>query len=134
MVYAMSHIGILPRWFGAVHPRYQTPSNAILFYAGFALLLALSGGFVFLAAMSTVVRLMVYVMCIATLPVLKKKKPEAKGQFRLPGGMAIPAVALLLSLWLMTHASAKSWLITGAFMLVGSGLYFIARKYGTDSS
>ena len=133
MVYAMSHIGILPRWFGAVHPRYQTPSNAILFYAGFALLLALSGGFVFLAAMSTVVRLMVYVMCIATLPVLKKKKPEAENQFRLPGGMAIPAVALLLSLWLMTHASAKSWLITGAFMILGSGLYFLSRKYRADS-
>jgi amino acid transporter len=134
MVYAMSHIDILPRWFGAVHPRYQTPSNAILFYAGFALLLALSGGFVFLAAMSTVVRLMVYVMCIATLPVLKKKKPETEDQFRLPGGMVIPVVALLLSLWLMTHASAKSWLITGIFMLVGSGLYYVSRRYRADSA
>jgi len=128
MVYAMAHVGSLPTWFGAIHPRYQTPANAILFYAAFAILLALSGGFVFLAAMSTVVRLMVYVLCVATLPVLNRKMGEAEGQFRLPGGMVIPAVALLLSVWLMTHASLKSWALTGLFMVLGGMLFFFTRR------
>jgi amino acid transporter len=90
--------------------------------------LALSGGFVFLAVMSTVVRLMVYVMCIATLPVLHRKLGEFEGQFRLFGGMAVPVLALVLSLWLMTHASMKSWLATGVFMLLGSVMYLISRR------
>jgi hypothetical protein len=68
MLYAMARIGSLPAWFGAVHPRLRTPANAIGFYAVFSIALALSGGFVWLAAMSTVVRLLVYVMSIATLP------------------------------------------------------------------
>lgn len=128
MLYAMGRLGSLPEWFGAVHPRFQTPSNAILFYAAFSIVLALSGGFVWLAAMSTVVRLMVYVMCIATLPVLQRKMGEYEGQFRLWGGMLIPVVALVISVWLMTHAALKSWLVTGVFMLAGSALYLVTRR------
>jgi len=128
MLYAMGQLGHLPSWFGRIHPHYQTPSNAILFYALFSVVLALSGGFVFLAVMSTVVRLMVYVMCIATLPVLHRKLGEFEGQFRLYGGMVIPVLAFILSIWLMTHASMKSWLATGVFMLLGSVMYVITQR------
>ncbi len=134
MVYAMAHIGSLPSWFGRVHPRFQTPANAIAFYAVFSMALALSGGFIWLAAMSTVVRLLVYVMGIATLPVLHRKLGEIEGQFRLWGGMAIPVLALLLSLWLMTHASLKSWGVTGAFMLAGSVIYYLTRQKRASSA
>ena len=129
MVYVMGHDGSLPKWFSFVHPKYRTPANAIMAYGGLAILLSLSGGFVWLAVMSTVVRLLVYIMCILTLPVLHKKLGEYEGQFSLPGGMLIPVLGLLLSLWLMTHASLQSWLATGGFMLIGSILYaFTHRK------
>jgi amino acid transporter len=133
MLYAMGKLGSLPDWFGGVHPRFQTPANAILFYSIFTIVLALSGGFVWLAAMSTVVRLMVYVMCIATLPVLHRRIGEYEGQFRLYGGMIIPIVALVVSIWLMTHASMKSWAVTGMFMLAGSVLYLVTRR-GTSAT
>ena len=128
MLYAMGQLGSLPDWFGRVHPRFHTPSNAILFYAAFSILLALSGGFVLLAVISTIVRLMVYVMCIATLPVLHRKLGEYEGQFRLYGGMTVPAIALLISIWLMTHASQQSWLTTGGFMALGGVLYLVTRR------
>jgi APA family basic amino acid/polyamine antiporter len=128
MVYAMAHIGSMPAWFGAVHPRYQTPANSIVSYAIFSAVLALSGGFVWLAAMSTVVRLLVYVGCIATLPILHRKIGEYEGQFRLPGGMTVPVLALLPSLWLASHASLKSWLVTGGFMMAGAILYAVTRR------
>jgi amino acid transporter len=128
MLYAMGQLGSLPAWFGAIHPRYQTPANSILFYAAFSIILALSGGFVFLAVMSTVVRLMVYVMCIATLPVLHRKLGEFEGQFKLYGGMTIPVVALILSIWLTTHASLRSWAVTGAFMALGGVLYLVTSR------
>ncbi len=128
MLYAMSHLDSLPPWFGKVHPRFHTPANAIYFYALFSIVLALSGKFVWLAAMSTVVRLLVYVLCIGALPVLHRKLGEYEGQFRLYGGMSIPVVALIVSIWLMTHASLKSWVVTGVFMLLGAGLYLLTRR------
>lgn len=130
MLYAMAHIGSMPPWFGVVHPRFHTPANAIGFYALFSIALALSGGFVWLAAISTVVRLLVYVMSIATLPVLHRRIGEYEGQFRLPGGLVIPVLALLVSLWLMTHAPLKSWLVTAAFMAAGAVIYAFTRRKG----
>ena len=128
MVYVMGHDGSLPRWFSIVHQKYRTPANAIMSYGLFAILLSLSGGFVWLAKMATVVRLLVYVMCILTIPFLHRKLGEYEGQFKLPGGMAIPVFALLLSLWLMTHASLQSWMATGGFMLLGSVLYVLKHR------
>jgi amino acid transporter len=128
MIYAMARIGSMPPWFGAVHARFHTPANAIVFYAMFSAILALSGKFVWLAAMSTVVRLLVYVGCIAALPVLHRKLGDSPGQFRLPGGMLIPLLALLPSLWLASHASLKSWLVTGGFFLAGAVLYSFTRR------
>lgn len=127
MLYAMGHLGSLPAWFGGIHPRYRTPANSIYLYGLFALVLALSGGFIWLAAMSTVVRLLVYILCIGTLPVLHRKLGEYQGQFRLYGGLTIPIVALLVSTWLLTHATLKSWLVTGVFLLIGGVLYLVTR-------
>lgn len=128
MVYVMGHDGSLPPWFARVHERYRTPSNAIISYGLFSILLALSGGFVWLAVMSTAVRLIVYMMCILTLPVLRRKHDEYEGQFTLPGGMVIPVLALLLNFWLMTHVSLQSWMVCAGFMALGSILYFLTVR------
>jgi amino acid transporter len=129
MFYAMAHDDrTLPAWFGDIHPRFHTPAHSIIFLGLFALVLALSGSFVWLAAMSTVVRLLVYAGCILSLPSLQKTVAQVEGQFRLPGGFTIPAIALVLSLWLTTHASMESWLVTGAFAVLGSVFYLVTRR------
>jgi APA family basic amino acid/polyamine antiporter len=129
MFYAMAHDDrTLPAWFGEIHPRFHTPAHSIIFLGLFALVLALSGSFVRLAAMSTVVRLLVYAGCILSLPSLQKTVAQVEGQFRLPGGFTIPAIALVLSLWLTTHASMESWLVTGAFAVLGSVFYLLTRR------
>jgi len=128
LLYVMGHDGTLPAWFSKVHEKYRTPSNAIISYGVFSIVLALSGGFVWLAVMSTAVRLLVYTMCILTLPVLQRKLDEYEGQFRLPGGMTIPVLALLLSFWLMTHVSLKSWLVSAVFLVLGSVFYAMKRR------
>ena len=129
MFYAMGRDGGLPEWFARVSPRFQTPINSVLFFGVVGLLLALSGSFVWLAAMSTAVRLIVYIGVILSLPGLKKSFGEYEGQFHLPGGMIIPGIALLLCLWLTTHASLKSWLTMLAFAALGSLLYWLNRKF-----
>src|SRR5512139_2751894 len=60
MLYALAEQGDLPQVFGRVHPRYRTPVVAILFTAGVALALALSGTFAWLAIASAIARLVVY--------------------------------------------------------------------------
>ncbi len=128
MTYALARMGSLPAWFGKVHSRFHTPANSIIFFAVLALALALSGSFVWLAVVSTLARLLAYILSVAALPILERTMQPPEDQFRLPGGHLIPALALILSLWLITFASMTAWLTTTAFFLVGSVLYFASGK------
>ena len=132
MTYALARMGSLPQWFGQVHPRFHTPVNSIVFYAIVALGLALSGSFVWLAVVSTLARLLSYILSVAALPVLERTMEPTEDQFRLPGGYLIPAVALVLCLWLITYASVTAWLTTAGFFLVGTILYFLSGKKVDD--
>ncbi len=128
MVYAISRQHLLPRWFGAIHQRYGTPANATLFIGGLALYLSLSGSFIWLAAMSTVVRLLAYAACVLALPRLHTALADDARPFDLPGGYLIPLMALILCAWLMTFASGQSWLTTGLFSAIGTIFYFAGRQ------
>ena len=128
MTYALARMGSLPQWFGQVHPRFHTPVNSIVFYAVVALGLALSGSFVWLAVVSTLARLLAYILSVAALPVLERTMEPTEDQFRLPGGYLIPVVALVLCLWLITYASMTAWLTTAGFFLLGTVLYFASGK------
>ncbi len=123
MTYALARLGSLPAWFGKVHPRFHTPVNSIVFYAVLGLVLALSGSFIWLAVVSTLARLLSYILGVAALPVLEKRIETTEDQFRLRGGYFVPAVALILCAWLVTFASMTAWLTTAAFFVLGSVLY-----------
>ena len=63
----MGRDGLLPGWFGRVSPRFATPANSIAFMGALIALLALSGSFVWLAVVSTLARMFVYSISIASL-------------------------------------------------------------------
>jgi amino acid transporter len=43
VTYALSREGLLPEWFGRLHPKHQTPRNAQLFWVAFAFVLPILG-------------------------------------------------------------------------------------------
>ena len=128
MTYAMARDKTLPVWFAKVHQSHQTPTTSIIFLGVVGLALALTGTFVWLAIMSSLARLIGYGVCVAALPKLKKKFAAGATAFNLPGGLLIPAIALLLCVWLAAQADARSWGMTAAFMVAGTVLYLATRK------
>jgi len=128
MTYAMAYMGTMPAWFGKVNQRFRTPVNSIVFYAVVGLALALSGSFIWLAVVSTLARLLCYILSVAALPVLEKTLQPSEHEFRLPGGRLIPGIALLLCVWLSTFASMTQWATTIGFFVMGSVLFFFSRK------
>ena len=123
--FAMAEERLLPSWFGHVHEKYGTPSNSILVLGGLGLVFALSGSFAWLAAASSLTRLISYVLCISALPVIRKKATdeELADAYRLKGGYTIPVLALALCLWIGAQANARSWIVTGGLLAVGLVLY-----------
>ena len=133
MTYALARDGTMPRWFAGVHTHYRTPHHSIWFYGFLCLAMALSGSFIWLAVMSTLVRLLTYMVCIAALPILEKTTEAYEGQFTIPGGLLIPVIAFGICIWLLTHASADAWLTMLAFFVAGSGLYWYSTRWGAAS-
>lgn len=120
---------LLPQWFGRINERFSSPANSIMFLGGVSVVLALSGSFVYLATAASLTRLIVYVVCIAALPVIKGRADRAaiERAYRIKGGYTIPLIALGLCLWMISHSSADSWLLTGVLFAVGLVLYWIER-------
>ncbi len=126
--FALARAGDLPHWFSAIHEKHRTPHHSIWFYGFLCLVMALSGSFIWLAIMSTVVRLLSYMVCIAALPILERTTEPYEGQFKIAGGWLIPVMAFGLCFWLLTQASLDAWLTMLGFFVAGSGLYWYSRR------
>ncbi len=131
MIFSLAENRLLPRWFASVHPRHATPDHSIYVMGVMALVLALSSNFVELAVGSAVVRLLGYIICIAALPVIRRRADEAARQraYRLRGGLAVPAVALAICLWLVAQSSADDWLRLAVLLMIGFALYGFETWY-----
>ena len=131
IIYSMAENRMLPAWFGHVHHKFATPDRSIMVMAGMALILALTGSFVKLAIASSVVRLLGYIVCIASLPAIRRNADEAAQQkaYRLKGGYTIPIIGLGICLWLLAQSKAESWIAVG--LLLGIGWIFYAIENWT---
>ena len=116
--YAMGRDGLLPTWFAKISEPHATPANSIMFMGGLIALLALTGSFVWLAVVSTLARMIVYAISIASLP--KKEQGRPMVWLMVIAAIAVCAYAALQTAW----ASWQMLLILGA---AGSVLYLLAR-------
>jgi amino acid transporter len=117
--HALAARGDLPPWLAAVHPRFQTPHASILLMAALVTLLALSGGFVWLAVVSTLARMAVYAVTIAAWLKLERRSGSE---------MALGTLGILLCLAVSTQAAAAAWATLAALSVAGLLLFLLARR------
>lgn len=127
LTYALALEKTLPAWFGKVDERTHVPANSIIFFAVLAAVLAVVGDFFALAAMSAFVRVLIYVGCIAAMPRVRALPAETEKPMRLPLGWAIPVLAVLGSLVLLSQVPLRSMAITAAFLLAGAVIYMLMQ-------
>ena len=123
MTYGMARQGMLPRWFAHVSPRWQTPSNSILFYGGAGIAFGLWEGFEALALAGTLTRLFTYLVSAAALPVLERRDGALN-----PVHAVVAGLAFISTGWVASHANPQSWLTFGGLFLLGTLFYFIAAR------
>ena len=71
----------------------------------------------------------VYVICIAALPVIKGKADSAtiESTYRIKGGYTIPLIGFGLCLWMISFSGAKSWMLVGILFVVGLVIYWLEQ-------
>jgi len=133
-VYAMAQHGMLPAWLGRLHPRFRTPSNAILAIGVLSVAAPLFGRVLLLwivdAGSFAVV--IAYILVAVSFLRLRSNQPGMPRPFRLRHGVLIGWLALLgslglLALYLPGSPSALLWPIewgmVGMWFLLGLAYY-----------
>jgi RsiW-degrading membrane proteinase PrsW (M82 family) len=84
-----------------------------------------------LAIASSVIRLLGYIVCIASLPAVRRQASEQSRQdaFRLIGGYTIPVVGLLICFWLLAQSKAESWIAVLVLLSIGWLLYILELSF-----
>ncbi|NWG70483.1 MAG: APC family permease [Parvularculaceae bacterium] len=131
LAYALARDGLLPGWFAQVSKTRATPDNAIVFFCGLALALALTNGFALLAVVSTLARLLVYAVSLAALPIVRRRReaPPRRGVQKILAP-AVLALGLAFCAFAVAQSKLDSWRVFGALLLVGAVLYAISRRAG----
>jgi basic amino acid/polyamine antiporter, APA family len=102
LTFAFAEQGDFPRWFSAIHRRYQTPYVSIIAFAAVLWALALMGTFRWNATLSATSRLFALGITCAALPRLRKKMP-GQASFHLPGGVVFASLGIVFALVLVNR-------------------------------
>jgi basic amino acid/polyamine antiporter, APA family len=135
MPFAMAEQREAPRVLGITHKRFKTPWVSVLVTAAFMLVFAVQSSFISALTISTIVRLLVYAVTCASLPVFRSRENTPEAAFRAPFGIAAAILSLLLTAWLLTNVDFRKEgvmvLVLGAAGLI---LYFAYRFFGKNSA
>jgi APA family basic amino acid/polyamine antiporter len=127
-LYAFGRSGVLPEVMAAVHPRYLTPHVAIAVHAVIACTLAVSGTFGYLALLSNIAALLLYLLCCAAAFQLIRKNVRSDGEpFSIYGEKVIPLIAIVVVLWILSHVTVPEFAVAGGVLVVASIFYAIRK-------
>ncbi|MFN8011177.1 MAG: amino acid permease [Holophagaceae bacterium] len=128
---SMSRDGLMGKWFGKVHGKYGTPSNATIF-TGFLVAIPAAlldiGVVVELANIGTLFAFVV--VCIGVL-ILRKRRPEAPRRFLMPAPWIMAPLGILACVWLAWGLPGVTWIRFFIWLGIGAVIYFL---YGMRNS
>lgn len=123
ILFAMGEHGQLPGVFLTTHPVFRTPVVAILVTSAVTLSVALVSTFVSALTIAAIVRLIAYATTCAALPVLRRRAHTSAPAFVAPAGDFVSALALILSVWLLSNSPGSEFRVAGIAILLGLALY-----------
>jgi amino acid transporter len=133
-LYAFGRNGILPAKMAAVHPRFRTPHVAIIVHAIIACTLSVSGTFQYLALLSNIAALLLYLFCCSAAFQLVRRNVVSDGKpFSIPGDKVVPLLAVAIVLWILSHVTLSEFGVAGLVLVIASALYAL-RKFARQES
>jgi APA family basic amino acid/polyamine antiporter len=129
--FAMSRDQLLPPGVSKVHPKFRTPYITTIITG---VVVAIVAGFTpidILGEMTSIGTLFAFVVvCIAVI-ILRRRRPDARRPFKVPGGYVIPVLGVVFSAYLMVNLTVMTWVRFLVWLDVGMILYWF---YGRTHS
>jgi basic amino acid/polyamine antiporter, APA family len=125
--FAFAEQGDMPAVLARVHPRFRTPHVAIIGSALVVWLATVASSFLSAITLATSTRVVVYIAGCIALIVLRRRADVQPAGFVAPFGRTIAVLASLLSLALLTNASARELIQLAITAGLGVGIYGVVR-------
>jgi len=129
--YAMSKDKLFFKSLGYVHPKYHTPTKAIIWQGVWASVLCLTGTYEQLYTYVVFAMLLFYVALAIAIFVLRKKRPETKRPYKVWGYPVVPVFFGLAMLWIMINTLIEKPVesMIGLFLIVtGLPVYYYWKR------
>lgn len=129
--YSMSRDGLLPKWAGAIHPKFRTPwiSNIIVgsIVAFLPALLSISR----LSELVNMGTLLAFAIVSAGVWILRVRMPDLHRPFKTPLVPLVPICGIVSALYLIANLPTITWIVVGLWLVIGLVIYF---TYSTKHS
>ncbi|HLJ36940.1 MAG TPA: amino acid permease [Steroidobacteraceae bacterium] len=130
--YAMGDRGLLFRAVARISPRFESPSVAIAICTALGVIYVLQNNFAQLADKFILGIWPFYVLTVATVFVLRRRRPELPRPYRVWGYPVVPAVFLLASVGMVANALITDPANTGVTLLIiaaGLPVYWVRGRF-----
>jgi APA family basic amino acid/polyamine antiporter len=129
--YSMSRDGLLPRWAGAVHPRFRTPWISTMLVGGFVAIFASVIPIEILGELVSIGTLLAFVIVCFGVWILRVRRPDLHRPFKTPWVPVVPILGVIVSLGLMASLPLDTWIRLVVWLAIGMVIYF---SYGRHHS
>ena len=123
VVFAMSRDGLLPRSLSHTG-KHGTPVRLQIAVGVVMALIAASCNVSILADMVNIGTLSAFTLVSISIPIMRKKRPDLKRVFKIPGNPWVPIIIALANIWLMLNLSVLTWIRFVVWLAVGFCIYF----------
>ncbi|MBZ5488427.1 APC family permease [Halomonas aquamarina] len=130
LLFAMGRDAVLPpRFFGALHARFHTPVFSILLTGGIGII-ALFLDVLSAASFINFGAFIAFIMVNLSVIFLVSKDEEARREYGVLKGMAVPLIGAAVNLWLMSKLDIKAFILGFIWLAIGlAQLTYLTRFF-----
>ncbi len=127
---AMARDGLLPKsFFGAVHPKFQTPWKSTLLVGAVVAVMAGLFPIDWLLDLTNIGTMLAFVIVCAAVLVMRKTNPNTPRPFRCPWVPLVPILGILFCVVLMCSLPAENWYRLIGWLVIGLVIYFAYGRH-----
>ncbi|MEW1954289.1 amino acid permease [Terrabacter sp. NPDC080008] len=124
VTFAMSRDNLIPRSLGRTSARTGTPVKLTLIIGTVVALIASLTPIGKLEEMVNIGTLTAFMLVSLAVPILRKRRPDLKRSFRVPGNPVVPWLSALACFYLVLNLSVETWIRFVVWMALGFLIYF----------
>ena len=132
IVYALARDRVIPsKLLAKIHPRYATPYISLIVYGSIAFCISALGNFEQMVIITTSSFLLLYLGVVLSLIKLRKNNSKISGGYKVPGGLLIPILSIIIILYFLSNLEWREIIATLIFITILSLVFLLLKTLKT---